>query len=122
MIIAPVGFNTRWSSKRRIAIIERQASYRSHLESHAWRDLRLVLVESGEHVGTAEPSRRFSILVVSDNYQHCGEKHLRRCLAEFDFQYCSREANSFNDAQRSLEALRGIAGKRRTYPSSPLAA
>lgn len=51
-------------------------------------------------------------------YQHCGEKHLHRYLAEFDFRYCNREANGFNDAARSVEALRGIAGKRLTYKTA----
>jgi transposase-like protein len=48
-------------------------------------------------------------------YQHCGEKHLHRYLAEFDFRYCNREANGFNDGERSREALKGIVGKRLTY-------
>ena len=48
-------------------------------------------------------------------YQHCGERHLHRYLAEFDFRYCNREANGFNDGKRSQEALRGIVGKRLTY-------
>jgi hypothetical protein len=48
-------------------------------------------------------------------YQHCAEKHLHRYLAEFDFRYSNRAANGFNDGQRSLEALKGIVGKRLTY-------
>ncbi len=36
-------------------------------------------------------------------YQHCSEKHLHRYLAEFDFRYSNREANGFNDGQRSVE-------------------
>lgn len=48
-------------------------------------------------------------------YQHCGERHLHRYLAEFDFRYCNREANGFSDGARSIEALRGIVGKRITY-------
>ncbi len=51
-------------------------------------------------------------------YQHCGEKHLHRYLAEFDFRYCNREANGFNDAARSVEALKGIVGKRLTYQTA----
>jgi len=51
-------------------------------------------------------------------YQHCGEKHLHRYLAEFDFRYSNREANGFNDADRSQEALRGITGKRLTYQTA----
>jgi len=48
-------------------------------------------------------------------YQHCGEQHLHRYLAEFEFRYNYREANGVNDVQRSLEAIRGIVGKRLTY-------
>jgi len=48
-------------------------------------------------------------------YQHCSEKHLHRYLAEFDFRYSHREANGCDDADRSVQALRGVAGKRLTY-------
>ena len=48
-------------------------------------------------------------------YQHCSEKHLHRYMAEYDFRYTNREANGFNDGQRSVEALKGIVGKRITY-------
>jgi len=48
-------------------------------------------------------------------YQHCGEQHLDRYLAEFDFRMNYREKNGFNDAARADVALAGIAGKRLTY-------
>jgi transposase-like protein len=48
-------------------------------------------------------------------YQHCGQQHLHRYLAEFDFRYTHRVANGCNDADRTRLALRGIAGKRLTY-------
>jgi transposase-like protein len=48
-------------------------------------------------------------------YQHCGEKHLHRYLAEFDFRYSNRAACGFDDTERSAEALRGIVGKRLSY-------
>lgn len=51
-------------------------------------------------------------------YQHCGEKHLHRYLAEFDFRYCNREANGVEDAARSVRALEGIMGKRLTYQTT----
>jgi len=51
-------------------------------------------------------------------YQHCGEQHLHRYLAEFEFRYNNRVANGFNDAARSVEALNGISGKRLTYRSA----
>ncbi|WP_375458439.1 IS1595 family transposase [uncultured Enterovirga sp.] len=48
-------------------------------------------------------------------YQHCGEKHLHRYLAEFDFRYNYRTALGFNDTDRAAAALKGIEGKRLTY-------
>lgn len=57
-------------------------------------------------------------------YQHCGEQHLQRYLAEFDFRYTYRAANGYDDTQRAAEALKGARGKRLTYrqPSSLTAA
>jgi transposase-like protein len=51
-------------------------------------------------------------------YQHCGEQHLHRYLAEYDFRYNHRSTNGFEDRQRSVEALKGIVGKRLTYSNS----
>lgn len=48
-------------------------------------------------------------------YQHCGEQHLHRYLAEFDFRYTNRAANGFDDRARAVEGLKGIVGKRLTY-------
>lgn len=55
-------------------------------------------------------------------YQHCGKKHLHRYVAEFEFRYNNREANGFNDRDRSEQALAGIVGKRLTYSSTGRAA
>ena len=48
-------------------------------------------------------------------YQHCGEQHLHRYLAEFEFRYNFRQANGVDDRGRAREAMRGIVGKRLTY-------
>ena len=48
-------------------------------------------------------------------YQHCGEQHLHRYLAEFDFRYNNRIALGVDDVTRADEALKGIVGKRLTY-------
>lgn len=48
-------------------------------------------------------------------YQHCGEQHLHRHLAEYEFRYNSRAALGCNDTDRSVAALSGIVGKRLTY-------
>jgi transposase-like protein len=48
-------------------------------------------------------------------YQHCGEAHLFRYLAEFEFRYNRRIALGFNDTDRAFDAIRGAEGKRLTY-------
>jgi len=48
-------------------------------------------------------------------YQHCGEQHLHRYLAEFDFRYSSRAKLGIADPMRFDNALKGITGKRLTY-------
>lgn len=48
-------------------------------------------------------------------YQHCGEKHLHRYLAEFDFRYSHRAATGVDDQGRVRLALEGVVGKRLTY-------
>jgi transposase-like protein len=48
-------------------------------------------------------------------YQHCGEQHLHRYLAEFDFRYNHRVALGVGDNERALRALEGIRGKRLMY-------
>jgi hypothetical protein len=54
-------------------------------------------------------------------YQHCGEKHLHRYLAEFDFRYNRRAALGVDDTARTVEALSGIVGKRLKYRDSSVA-
>jgi transposase-like protein len=48
-------------------------------------------------------------------YQHCGEKHLHRYLAEFDFRYSNRVSLGVDDVERTVRALKGAEGKRLTY-------
>ena len=48
-------------------------------------------------------------------YQHCGEQHLHRYLAEYDFRFNNRIALGYNDEDRATILLRGIVGKRLTY-------
>jgi transposase-like protein len=48
-------------------------------------------------------------------YQHRGEKHLHRYLAEFDFRYNNRSRFGIDDTRRADIAMRGIEGKRLTY-------
>jgi transposase-like protein len=48
-------------------------------------------------------------------YQHCGEAHLHRYLAEFDFRYNRRSALGVEDRERHDMLLAAIRGKRLTY-------
>jgi len=48
-------------------------------------------------------------------YQHCGEQHLDRYLAEFDFRQNNREKLGIDDVSRAATALQGVKGKRLTY-------
>ena len=48
-------------------------------------------------------------------YQHCGEAHLHRYLAEFDFRYNNRSTNKISDSERTIKIMEGIFGKRLTY-------
>ena len=51
-------------------------------------------------------------------YQHCGEKHLHRYLAEFDFRYNNRIKLGIDDGARAERALLGVKGKRLTYETT----
>lgn len=59
----------------------------------------------------------FSILKrgLTGVYQHVSAKHLKRYLAEYDFRYSYRVKLGYSDADRAIEALKGIEGKRLTY-------
>ncbi|MCB1469753.1 MAG: IS1595 family transposase, partial [Rhizobiaceae bacterium] len=48
-------------------------------------------------------------------YQHCGEAHLHRYIAEFDFRYNRRAALKVSDTERAEMLLEAIRGKRLTY-------
>ena len=45
-------------------------------------------------------------------YQHCGEAHLHRYLAEFDLRYNRCAALKISDRERAEDAIRMAAGKR----------
>ncbi|WP_223477119.1 IS1595 family transposase [Oricola indica] len=48
-------------------------------------------------------------------YQHCGEAHLHRYLAEYGFRYNRRSALKITDSERHDDLLSRIGGKRLTY-------
>jgi hypothetical protein len=67
------------------------------------------------HTNTIE--NVFSVLKrgMRGTYQHCGEAHLHRYLAEFQFRYNHRSKLGIEDAERTAAAVKGAAGKRLTY-------
>ena len=48
-------------------------------------------------------------------YHFCGEQHLARYVAEFEFRYNNRSGLGIEDGERMAIALKGIEGKRLTY-------
>lgn len=48
-------------------------------------------------------------------YQHCGEAHLHRYLAEFEFRFNNRSKLGVSDKMRVAAIMAGIEGKRLTY-------
>jgi hypothetical protein len=52
---------------------------------------------------------------MSGTYQHCGEAHLHRYLAEFDFRYNRRSKLGIEDAERAEMLIAAARGKRLTY-------
>jgi transposase-like protein len=96
--------------------------YRSNgmeLAGHDWVDhSKEEYVRGNVHTNTIEGV--FSIFKrgMKGIYQHCGEQHLHRYLAEFGFRYNTREALGFNDVTRTDNALKGAKGKRMTYSQS----
>ena len=51
-------------------------------------------------------------------YQHCGDRHLHRYLAEFDFRHSNRIALGVDDVERCMRAIKAASGKRLTYAQS----
>lgn len=87
-------------------------------------DHRTVHHASGEYVRgdvhTNTVEGYFSIFKrgMKGTYQHCGERHLHRYLAEFDFRYNNRIARGINDDVRANKIIQGIVGKRLKYRDS----
>lgn len=82
--------------------------------------------ETGAKVNTNTIEGYYSIFKrgMKGVYQHCGEKHLHRYLAEFDFRYSNRTKLGVNDATRAAKIVEGAKGKRLQYRrpnESPLA-
>ncbi|RWP38939.1 MAG: IS1595 family transposase [Mesorhizobium sp.] len=76
-----------------------------------------VRYEAGRVVHTNTIENVFSVFKrgMVGVYQHCGEAHLHRYLAEFDFRYNRRAALKVSDAERAADLLRMARDKRLTY-------
>ena len=77
--------------------------------------------KTGMYVNTNTVEGYYSIFKrgMKGVYQHCGEKHLHRYLAEFDFRYNNRSALGVEeDQERAARALAGIQGNRLTYQTT----
>jgi hypothetical protein len=84
-------------------------------EEYAYTDHK-----TGAKIGTNTVEGYYSIFKRSmfGVYQHCGEQHLHRYLAEFDFRYSNRKAVGVDDTARAARALIGVKGKRLTYETT----
>lgn len=51
-------------------------------------------------------------------YQHCGENHLHRYLAEFDFRHNNRKSLGIDDTERAENLVKGVVGKRLMYQTT----
>ena len=116
------------------AIVEANVSREARLspdESRLYSDVGLkfaehmTVVHSGNeyvrgeaHTNTLEGYYSVFKRGMKGVYQHCGEKHLHRYLAEFDFRYNNRVAVGVDDESRTKRALSGVQGKRLTYQTA----
>lgn len=67
------------------------------------------------HTNTAEGYFSLFKRGLVGTYQHIGEQHLERYLAEFDFRMNHRAKLGYTDASRAKELVKGASGKRLTY-------
>jgi transposase-like protein len=76
-----------------------------------------VRYEDGFAIHTNTVENVFSVFKrgMKGIYQHCGEAHLHRYLAEFDFRYNRRSSLGVSDKERVEAIMEGIEGKRLTY-------
>jgi hypothetical protein len=83
--------------------------------AHASVDHAKEYVRDGVHTNTLKGFFSVFRRGMVGTYQHCGEQHLQRYLAEFDFRMNYRARLGVTDDMRAVKALEGIRGKRLTY-------
>ncbi len=97
------------------------ASLKKHFAGHDFvQHGKSEYVRGNVHSNTVEGFYSVFKRGMKGIYQHCGEQHLHRYVAEFDFRYSNRVKLGVDDAQRTMTALRRIVGKRLTYKGSPV--
>jgi transposase-like protein len=69
-------------------------------------------VRDAAHVNTSESFHALLKRGVHGVYHHWSQQHLHRYLSEFDFRFNARK---MKDGERTLEALKGVKGKRLMY-------
>jgi len=72
-------------------------------------------VRDGVHTNTVENLWSVFKRGMHGIYQHCGEAHMHRYLAEFEFRHNNRAALKISDRERTGKIMEGIEGKRLTY-------
>jgi transposase-like protein len=84
---------------------------------HSRKEYGYTDKETGAKINTNTIEGYYSIFKrgMKGVYQHCGEKHLHRYLAEFDFRYSNRSAVGVEDAERAEKIVEGAKGKRLQY-------
>ena len=108
---------------RRLAILDCQGSSPHHRRRRPYKCIAKFFAsqESVDHsrgeygrgdviTNTVESSFSIFKCGMKGVYQHCGERHLHRYLAEFDFRYCKRARLGIDDKQRADNAVKGIVG------------
>jgi transposase-like protein len=88
-----------------------------HAVDHSREEYAYTDRATGEKIGTNTVEGFYSIFKrgMKGVYQHCGEKHLHRYLAEFDFRYSNRSALGVEDKNRADMIVEGAKGKRLVY-------
>ena len=115
-------------------ILKAQVSNKSHLmtdEAKIYTKLGsefaqhgVVNHSAGEHAkgdittNTVESSFAIFKRGLYGTFHHVSKSHLQRYAIEFDFKWNYREKLGFTDSDRTMAALKGIAGKRLMYRDS----
>lgn len=105
---------------RETAVMTDEAGQYAHLDkefaSHEFtRHGKGEYVRGDIHTNTVEGFYSVFKRGMKGVYQHCGEQHLHRYVAEFDFRYNNRSRLGVEDAARTASIMRGAEGKRLTY-------